>query len=303
MAEKKIAWTQRPWARVFLAILLAQGLYFGFRKLFTAGIMASQEGGGQGAQAILQDLLLTQGLQMIALAFGCALAGAGQRYGVIIGAVVGAWNGVLSVFLLEPADHAPTAVSIYGLPLVHSAFGALAGLIGSSVWRPLPPQQAAVTLRSPKLETGPASNVTFRGPIAWFRVLLGALLAVGGTFFARKILHLVTEASEGKLTTDSYLQAELITWEIRALAVFLGSTLSAYSTRNSLKQGFAVGVIVALAQMAGILGGTAMPSVEQNIISIGCALALGILGGWFGGQLFPPSQGTHPRGALRALPA
>jgi hypothetical protein len=177
---------------------------------------------------------------------------------------------------------------------MHTVFGAIAGHISSSIWKPLAPREepkAAISFESRII--GPSQNhpATFSGPVAWLRAAFGAGFAVCGTLFAKKILENIVDVSEGKLTTDSYIQAELITWEIRALAILIGSALAGSGTINSLKQGFVVGLAVSAVHIFGSLGAHALP-MDQSIMTVGCALSLGIFGGWFGGQLFPAYSPT-----------
>src|SRR5262249_57724680 len=74
------------------------------------------------------------------------------------------------------------------------------------------------------------------------RVGVGAGGAVGGTIWAGSILDMVNRVSEFRLAPGSALQAQLVTWEITALAILAGSALAGATTRNGCKQGLAVGV-------------------------------------------------------------
>src|SRR5260370_13312347 len=88
-----------------------------------------------------------------------------------------------------------------------------------------------------------ASQVSsFAGHVAWGRVLTGITLAVGGVVWTDVIRDFVLDASEGKLRIDTALQAELVTWEISALAMLAGGALAGASTINGMKQGLGVGM-------------------------------------------------------------
>src|SRR5260370_38838540 len=83
---------------------------------------------------------------------------------------------------------------------------------------------------------------SFAGPVAWGRGLTGITLAVGGVVWTDVIRDFVLGASEGKLRIDTALQAELVTWEISALAMLAGGGLAGPSTINGMKQRLGVGM-------------------------------------------------------------
>jgi hypothetical protein len=131
------------------------------------------------------------------------------------------------------------------------------------------------------------ATALFAGPIAWPGVLAGAALAVAGATWATAVLDLVLSAGEGKLTIDSSLQAQLVTWEITALAMFVGSALAGATTGNGLKQGLCVGVGTA-ALLVGFSFGAKHLQLDNLALTVGSALVICLVGGWFGSQLFPP---------------
>ena len=125
------------------------------------------------------------------------------------------------------------------------------------------------------------------GPVAWFRVGAGAVLAVIGTLTATICFEKILELSHGTLATTDDMQDRLITMEIKALALLLGGTLAGATTKNGFKQGLCVGLSTTV-----ILIGIEMNYVERWV-KVGCLTAiccfcLSMVGGWFGSQLFPP---------------
>src|SRR5262249_26976027 len=123
------------------------------------------------------------------------------------------------------------------------AFGALGGLVGSLIWRPLPTLTVPAPDRPAAVKmTNPEKRSAFAGPIAWTRVLMGTAITVGGMMWANVILEIVLEAAEGKLAISSPLQAQLVTLEISALAILFGSCLAGATTANGIKQGLCVGL-------------------------------------------------------------
>jgi hypothetical protein len=288
LAEGIGRWQQTPWGRIFVGLLLAQGLYYSLRHLCTAGILAAGDNSSRGVWDTLYGLVLLQGLQGAALLVGGMLTGAGKRQGAFFGAVVGVWNGVISILVASSTSQVLTPVALYGQPILQTAFGAVGGFLGSLIWRPLPVVLGAGDSRpAPVLLTSKKRESIFDGPVAWGRVLTGVAVAAGGTIWAKVILELVLEGSEGKLTIDSHLQAELVTWEVTALAMILGGSLAGATTRNGLKQGLFVGLGVA-AVNAALRFESAQFRLEPVLFPTFAAVALGLVGGWFGGQLFPP---------------
>jgi hypothetical protein len=288
-SEGNVKWMQTGGGRILLGVLLAQGLYFGLRRLCTAGLLAADESDFQGVWSSLFGVFLTQGLQALGLLVGGALAGAGYRRGWVLGALVGAISGGISLALLVGTHQELTEIALYGQPLVQMIFGAVGGAIGCTIWKPLSAIEstgnAILIAKKPVPPRTPPPR--FRGPISWVRVLAGAAVAVAGTFYAKTLLKMVMDASDGKLSLDGFLQAELVTWEIKALAILFGSVIAGSGTVNSLKQGFCVGLCVSLVQLAMLVASDAVP-LEKGILTVAAALALGLVGGWFGGQMLPP---------------
>jgi hypothetical protein len=278
-------WQQTPWGRILIGLLLAQGLFYGLRHLLTGVLLVLQDGGQEPGSA-LQGVVLFQALQILALLLGGLLAGCGQRSGVLLGAVVGVWNGVFSVLALVGPGQALTAVALYGQPLIHMAFGAAGGWVGCSIWKPLPlPAAPGASRPVRKAEPARRQRPLFSGRIAWLRVLLGSALAVAGSLSATLVFETVLKYSGDRLSASTELQDWLVTWEIRALALLAGGALAGSTTSNGPKQGLCVGMLTT----AVLLGAqsshhTATLATLTLIGSVSLALA----GGWFGSQLLPP---------------
>jgi hypothetical protein len=279
-------WRQTPWGRILIGILLAQGLYYGLRHLYTGVALGLQaQGAAAEVAASFSNVLMLQALQLLALALGAAMAGAGQPRGFVLGCMVGVWNGVFSV-LFGPSEFL-SAVALYGQPLVHSAFGALAGWGGSTVWRPvlISAPDGSRVLRKQPLPRLRAPLLA--GPVAWLRVSLGALIAVAGTLSAKFLFEWILDLSGGRLGTSSALLDKLVTWEIQSLAVVLGGALAGATTLNGLKQGLYVGLLTS-AILVGFNLANHHASLELFALTLLGSLGLSVAGGWFGGQLLPP---------------
>lgn len=278
-------WMQSFAGRLLIGLVLAQGLYFGLRHLITGSMLALY--GEEGLQEYLQTLpgvILLESLQVVPLIIGAMLAAASQRQAFIFGFVLGLANGFLCMVTQLYLTHTTSSLSWYGQPLLQAGCGCLGAWIGALIWKPqalpvLPGQaarKAAVARKSPPL---------LAGPVAWFRVSLGALLVVAGNFWAEFLFETALRASAGKLETTSYLQDKIFTWEIRALAVLFGAAVAGATTRNGIKQGLCVGLIATLILLA-------MPSSHATatvaLLTAISTFSLSTAGGWFGSQLLPP---------------
>jgi hypothetical protein len=280
-------WQQTPWGRLLVGLLLAQGLYYGLWHLCKAGLLAIDTTAPPGVWTTLAGLLVLQALQAVSLVAGGSVAGAGKRQGVVYGALVGLVNGLISLLTLRGNSHLYSDVLLYGQPILHTSFGAAGGFLGVLVWRPLVPVGAPATMPVPLSAGRHVSRSPFAGPVAWFRVLTGIGVALGGGLWANAILDFILTASDGRLTLDSELQAQLVTWEIAALAMLLGSGIAGASTMNGLKQGLCVGLGTASVLLGVSLSGRVI-ELDAVAVTLTTAVILCLVGGWFGGRLFPP---------------
>jgi hypothetical protein len=294
------AWQQTPWGRIVIGLLLAQGLYYGLLHLCKALAMAVDPEAAREVWSTLTGLLLLQGLQAVGLLSGGALAGAGKRQGAVYAALVGLANGLISVAQVHSNAQLYSPVLLYGQPILHAAIGSLGGLVGLLIWRPLAPvAMPAGTVVGTKPAPRRRDRSVLGGPIAWFRVLAGSGVALGGALWASAILDLVLDAGEGKLSIDSNLQAHLITWEITVLALLAGGAWAGAATTNGLKQGLCVGLATSTALCGIRLAGKSI-HIDTLASTVIIAMLFCILGGWFGGHLFPPLGASFGRRRFRS---
>ena len=142
------------------------------------------------------------------------------------------------------------------------------------------------------------------GPIAWARVLAGAVLAFIGTVWAQTIRnYLSSMASYG-----SSFSSPFVTWQISFLVVLVGAGFAGSNTRSGLRHGVLVGILATIAIVIAQfkLGVAQLPSQEFLLDSLEMGPASGApvgaclfissaatfitaaIGGWLGGQVFPP---------------
>jgi hypothetical protein len=281
-------WGQTPWGRIFVGVVLSQGLYYAVRQLCTAGLLVSGDAVARGVWSTLYGLIFLQVVQAVCLVLAGMLAGAGMRQGIVFGAIVGVWNGVLSVVAQFVGGVPHTAVMLVGQPILHIAFGAAGGLLGSRIWKPLPTLAGPTSpqVASP-LIPGRARRPLFEGPFAWGRILIGTALAVAGAVWANVIVGMVLDVGGGMLDITDHLQAQLVTWEVAGLAMLVGSALAGAGTANCLKQGLCVGLAASAALLGFRMGGRhAAP--HELVLTVACSVSLAMVGSWFGGSLFPP---------------
>jgi hypothetical protein len=293
-------WQHTPWGRIAVGVLVAQGLTYGLQMLCTAGLLAASEEPTRTVWATIFGLVLLQGLQALSLLIGSGLTAAGQQRGMFLGCIVGLISGPVFVLVQKLNGEVLTDVALYGQPILALIFGTLGGLLGSSIWKPLP------TLRIPGL-TGDGTKgrplnknrpSILAGPVAWGRVGIAIAVAAAAVLWPRPILDFVVDASQGTLRLQSKLQAELVTWEIAGLLTLLAAAFAGATTRNGLKQGLCVGVGVAVV-LVGTHFGSRSAVLDQTILLVFSVLCLTVVGGWFGGQLFPPIPA--PRAKIRTV--
>jgi hypothetical protein len=307
-------WQQTAGGRIVIGVILAAGLCYGLLQLCTAVLRALDIEGGSDAISPATGLVLFQGLQALALLGGGLLAGVGQRRGVAFGAIVGVisgmlflagmLNGIVSTLvqtfasdLLMPGDSLRSA-TLYGMPILHALFGAIGGLIGSSIWKPLP--QLSLPLGMGK---GPLAGIQNRltsrprmpqrplipwtGPVSWFRVAIGTVIAVTGAVWTKGIIDFILMASEGKLSVMTNLEDQVVYGEIFSISILLGGIFAGATTYNGLKQGMAVGFLAAVC-LAGIFVNGYLTTSTSVVFPMMSTVFLGPIGGWFGCELLPP---------------
>jgi hypothetical protein len=278
---------------MIVGLILAQGLAYGLQHLLTAGLVATGE--HSSIWATLRGVLVLHGLQGVCLIIGGALCGAGKHRGLLYGSLVGLVNGLLFLAFQRQSDDMPTAVALYGQPILHMAFGALGGLLGTVIWKPITIVQVPEAAKGVKAVSLPGTSFKFlAGPIYFGRVCLGIFVVVNGVVWSNAILHWVMNASQGALEIKTHLQAQLIGWEVCALATLFGAGLAGSSTFNGLKQGLCVGVGSSLI-LVGVYIGSPKTMLETTLIMVFGVMAMTLAGGWFGSQLFPPVRAQKRR--------
>jgi hypothetical protein len=299
LAGPVMRWRQTAWGRILIGIFLAQGLFYALRQLLTGGLLALQsEAPRQDVWATPPGLLLQEALGLGTVFLGALLAGSSQRLGMVLGAVVGVGNAILWAVLHPGPRHSVSIVTLLVQPLLQTAVGFIAGWVGSGIWRPVPVLDPLAKVKR-KRTYGDAASL-FAGPVAWFRVALGILVAVAGTLWAARLFDIAMDAADGMLATVDDLQDRMVIWEIKALALFAGGMVAGATQRNGFKQGIVVGLGSAVL-LIGVQSARYTIWWQAAPFILISALTLPVVGGWFGSQLLPPVVPT-PRKTTGRVP-
>ncbi|MBI2806418.1 MAG: hypothetical protein HYX68_15670 [Planctomycetes bacterium] len=287
-ADLPAEWQQTPWGKIFVGLILALGLSFGLQQMLTAGFLATGDWGD--VWNTLLGIVLHHAVLAVSLLVGGMLSGAGQSRGIVYGALVGFASGIISSAFQYARGESYSPMLATAVPLIHLATGALGGALGMLIWRPTP--------RLPELDSSTPTPVVvsnlnatlanlFAGQLHVGRICAGAFVAVMGVVWSKAILDFLLRATNGSLTISSQLQAQLVGMEIIALVALVGSGFAGATTRNGLKQGLFVGLATA-AIVLGIQISSPRFTLESAVFTDAGLITVSMIGGWFGGQLFPP---------------
>jgi len=302
--------------RLLAGVIVGQALYYGLRQLATAFVLV---GGHDTWWSSPTGQLAAPLLQLFAVLLAGLVAGAGNPRSTISGAAVGLVNAVLFLFAQYTlGSHTPEPQMLAGW-LVCIVLASAGAYLGRSFWPALQdwPDTAPVgkekeQAKKRKAKTGPRYL-----PVSWFRVLGGAVLAVGCTVWAGPIRDFLIHSGRGLFAVDSHLQSQFVAWVISALAMLIGAGFAGAVSYGGVRHGFIVGILASigifvihqqivhevlpaehffseLIQMPE----SDTPTVPRTVLFlITNTMLLGILGGIFGNALLPQLP-TGPRGSL-----
>lgn len=300
--------------RAIVGTIVALGLYLGLRKIsigFVLTILHEAESWWQSSEALTAVFLL----QLVSTSFGALLASAGRPRGIALGAFVGLLCGAL--FLGAEALDGTSLVQLVLLlqPVLLTVCGAIAGAVGAWVWAAVPEldMPAPLVKKSSSIELLQEKPEDKARPTKWYRVVIGALVIVAGMGLAEKARFAAEKASGGLLKVESRGQGKFMSWQIATLAVLAGGAFAGATTGAGLRHGVYTGVLGGigggcLAMMRGEFTqpeeyllkymnlAVSGPSDPVAVLGIAFGIVVATLvGGWFGGQLFPPLAPAHMR--------
>jgi hypothetical protein len=316
--SRQAKWHSTPAGRIIAGVVLGLGLSCALLLVVSRAVTAMAPQASAG---------IFLGLQAAALLAGGILAGAGQEKGIMnglgagivsgllaFGALLsGALGGVVVAFSKEPIPPlppmqpmTPLALMAYGLPVAHVLFGALGGLVGMMIWKPSPKLALPSAVASgPKPILGTQISLPpqgdkkaifpWAGPIAWIRVLIGMLVAVGGAVYAKPVLKFFMELGGLDPAEIIKVQENVAQGELLALSVLIGGTIAGATTGNGLKQGVLVGFGAGIGLVGYFMTTGEGAQADKLLGPLLSSVFLGPLGGWFGSELMPPA----PKGRVR----
>ncbi|MGF1578161.1 MAG: hypothetical protein ACFCD0_02230 [Gemmataceae bacterium] len=285
------AWQHTPLGRIVVGLLLSQGFALGLRMLWDSIVLDSQ------SIDVFTQLLCIQAVSAGCLFIAGLLTGAGQSYGFALGAIVGFTNSMILLGMQVAAGESLPQYLAIGQPIAQSLSGAMGGLVGSLIWRPLPVVKLAKPIsekNSPNAK-GRKRSELFSGPIAWIRVLVGSAIVLAGAIFPTIVVKGLMNYTP--LQIRSIEQTEFLTYEIAALAALLGALLAGVNTFNGIKQGLCVGLTSA-AILFFIRLLDSKTSINEIVFTSGAVIGLTLVGGWFGCRLFPPVVTRRRKGIV-----
>jgi len=168
------------------------------------------------------------------------------------------------------------------------------------VWKPLPKLDLPASVPSEqkpvlgtKISLPPQGDkkvlFPWAGPIAWIRVIIGMMVAVGGAIWALPVLNFLVRLGGLDPGEIIKVQKDVSQGELLALSVLIGGTIAGATTSNGLKQGVCVGFGAGIA-MVGYFMMTGEGGRPDKLLGpLLSSIFLGPLGGWFGSELMPPA--------------
>jgi hypothetical protein len=291
--------------RFLAGLLLAQGLFYGLTLVGTGYFLfvGAENGWNSVIGRFMRPVLLLSSALL-----GSMLAGAGNPRAIAAGAALGLFHALAVAGVLFLGGSRPeTVMQLVALGTV-PVIGAAGARYGRMMWPPLSDVFDFNPLPTPDVKASKSKKKLKESiPIAWFRIIGGAALAIGCTVWAGKIREYIVGTSGGAFMVDSRIQVQFVTWVIASLAVVIGGIFAGASTRAGLRHGLLVGLISCLgifviysqvikealpaeyffAHVAGLPEEEANTPARIGLFLLTNAMLLSILGGWLGSTLLP----------------
>lgn len=136
-----------------------------------------------------------------------------------------------------------------------------------------------ITIRGERYQRPAEPGSLLSGPVAWFRVGLGAAIIVLGTYWTKHIHAFMVNASGDSLETIDVQYVWIGLSGIFSLSIFLGGVSAGAATTNGLKQGLVTGIVAAV-----ILSPLCVTRGNADLLMflISSIIFLAPLSGWFG---------------------
>lgn len=288
-------WQQTPWGRIVVSVIIAQGLAFCTKLLFSAWYQASE--GERLEWNTPTGMLLLNSFHVVSLIACGMLAGANQERGITSGGLVGMWSGLIFLGLHRQSRDVLEPIIFFAQPFFHLVAGLIGGFIGYRIWRPVPLFRVEDDMGKSGFGVPRPNKKLWKGPIHIVRVLLGAGVALAGAVFARQILDSIMRNMQGTFHIRDHLTDKLVLYQVIALAALAGGAIAGSSSRNGFKQGVCASVLAA-ALYLGVQLANPKSVLEIVVFSTFGVAVMTILGGVFGSKLFPPLSKEAPKNVI-----
>jgi hypothetical protein len=286
--------------RLGVGCVVALGLHVALREWTTAALGAA----GQATDPV--GFTVGYLLRLFAAGVGGAMAGAGRRWNFTGGAVVGALSGVAWLLV----DSYPTIIVD---PLRGGLVGVItvaAGLVAMAAGQVWPEPVVVPDTPSPRgsslmgLKPTDGKRRTGR-PTRWVQIAAAAALALGGIAGAEMVRSSLRGLPAGLLQLGGPSAASRVDFQLTVLAVLVASAVAGAGTGAGGRHGLYAGILTALGVLAlrataaeealpgldWLAEATCAPDTSPRVVEVvlaGVALLAMTVGGWLGGQLFPP---------------
>ncbi len=291
--------------RCLVALMLAQGIYFGVRLLYHS---LAQEVPVLGEfNSVFLSSLSEQILQVSAMLVAALATCGGHAYGLLVGSLMGLVNAGLLLLTARALNGTITPEQWIGFPLLQLLAGMLGGATAMRIWRPFRSLPNLELREDPNRDSETLLQQAYVPPVRWGRVLCGTAIAVGGSCWAHQISEFLNRSAAQAAGGGLYYSSFFV-WEIATLLVIFGGAWAGGTTGCGLKQGILTGILTASILM-GLVHTVGLEQFQAYNLVLeqfkvptegglaprdlflyvgGNTFLASIFGGWLGGQLLPP---------------
>jgi len=291
--------------RVGVGCVVALGLHLAFREWTTAAL------GPTGELPASVGFVIGFLLRLVTAGVGGVMTGAGRRQNFSGGAVVGLVCG-LAWLLVDGYPQLVVDPLRGGLVGVMAVAAGLTAMAAGQVWpEPIVVPDAPSPRDSSLMGLKPTNGPRRTGrPTRWLQVVFAVGLAVGGIAAAEWLRTGLRELPAGLMHLGGPSAAARVDFQLTVMLVMLAAVVAGAGTGAGFRHGLIAGVLTAVgvyvlratAEADGLPGldwlaeatcTSDTPPRSIETILAGLALAAMTVGGWLGGQLFPPLRRTR----------
>ncbi len=290
-------WSQDPWLRLTIGLLVSQGSFLALRRL----VEAASLGLGFSEQTITWSgytgFIIWGSMQIVCLFIGTLLAGSGQKEWLFYGLSVGFINTVIS--LMQAGTRYTTDIThwlfIFAM-FLSLGMGVLGAKLGSVFWRPLQPTVTGTMGAKPKIRRSISLRDIITGfniltvKVQWFKVYIGTLIALLGYFFAMKIFYWVVNTLQFQDMIESgNVKTRIFRLLIGGIAILVGGIIAGSGSNYGPAQGIWAGLFTCIGYTVGIfMQYEQSPTLDELSSAWLIILMIMIVGATLGSRMMPP---------------